>query len=94
MLFICVLLKFTKYICEENIPLIYYIQYVIPCVHLSPFQPGLQPYWHTPDTGLQVLCSQLLHVSLQLTPYRPLEHANNSKIIQKSKVLLMKIDAL
>jgi hypothetical protein len=94
MLFICVLLKFTKYICEENIPLIYYIQYVIPCLHLSSFQPVLQPYRHTPDTELQDCCLQLVHASLQLTPYRPPKHANNSKIIQKSKVLLMKMVAL
>jgi hypothetical protein len=70
---------------EENIPLIYRMQILIPWLHLSPFHPSLQSYLHTPVTGLQVLCSQLLHVSLQLFPYLPREHANYPKNNTESK---------
>jgi putative effector of murein hydrolase LrgA (UPF0299 family) len=43
--------------------------------------PCLQPSLHTPVTGEQVWCLQLLHVSLQLRPYFPREHAKIIEII-------------
>ena len=89
MLFICVFLNSKNTFCviswEENISLIYRIHNLIPWLHLSPFHPDLQSYLHTPDNGLQVLCLQLLHVSLQLFPYLPREHANYPKNNTESK---------
>ena len=54
---------------------------------MSPFHPDLQSYLHTPDNGLQVLCLQLLHVSLQLFPYLPREHANYPKNNTENKLI-------
>ena len=63
----------------ENKTLIYCIHYLIPLLHLSPFHPSLQPSWHTPVTGEQVCRLQVLHVSSQLRPYFPREHAKNNQ---------------
>jgi len=46
---------------------------------LSLFHPGIQPSLHTPVTGLHIWCLQLLHVSQQLRPYFPREHAKNNQ---------------
>ena len=81
-LFVCSLLIPNIYVCGisciENKTLIYCVQNLIPWLHLSLFHPDVQPYLHTPVTGKQVCHLQLLHVSLQLKPYCPREHAKNN----------------
>jgi hypothetical protein len=74
MLFICVFLN------SQNTKFNTLITFVA-------FHPGLQSYLHTPDTGLQTLCSQLLHVSLQLFPYLPREHAKYPKNKTENKLI-------
>jgi hypothetical protein len=73
----------------EHKTLIYWIHYLIPWLHLSPFHPGLQPSLHTPVTGLHFSCLQLLHVYQQLRPYFPREHAKNNQhlIIESTNIV-------